>query len=245
MPEYEPEEEYSLDLGAESTPIDEIIAVPIPAAPPPVPAAPPRTRSWRSSSHAADTAAARASAYDAAGNLKIAARGRAEAQRDCGICEGAAMDPVRTLCCGKVFCREHIEDWLYSPASTGLCPACAAPCILPGESGSPRAPPSSRVQSRAASPVRPVAPRRASGLRPSITSDPDVSILPDLEPESADEDAALRVRRAHPPLAPGPDSLVRALSVLGLLLLLAVLSWRGEERGVGEVFSAPEDGVGR
>ncbi|KAJ7473210.1 hypothetical protein FB451DRAFT_1467745 [Mycena latifolia] len=40
----------------------------------PIPAAPPRTRSWRSSSHAADTAFARVSAYDAAGNLKIAAR---------------------------------------------------------------------------------------------------------------------------------------------------------------------------
>ncbi|KAJ7450148.1 hypothetical protein FB451DRAFT_1527807 [Mycena latifolia] len=67
----EPEEEYTLHLGAESMPID---AMHIPAAPPPVPVAPPRTRSWRSSSHAADTAAARASAYDAAGNLKIAAR---------------------------------------------------------------------------------------------------------------------------------------------------------------------------
>ncbi|KAJ7478108.1 hypothetical protein FB451DRAFT_1556926 [Mycena latifolia] len=81
--DYEPEEEYTLYLSAESTPID---AMHIPAAPPrpterspvyappPVRAAPPRTRSWRSSSHAADTAAARASAYDAAGNLKIAAR---------------------------------------------------------------------------------------------------------------------------------------------------------------------------
>ncbi|KAJ7478118.1 hypothetical protein FB451DRAFT_1452318 [Mycena latifolia] len=68
---HEPEEEYTLHLGAESTPID---AMHIPAAPPPVPATPPCTRSWRSSSHAADTAAARASAYDAAGNLKITAR---------------------------------------------------------------------------------------------------------------------------------------------------------------------------
>ncbi|KAJ7478171.1 hypothetical protein FB451DRAFT_1556949 [Mycena latifolia] len=47
----EPEEEYTLHLGAESTPID---AIHIPTVPPPVPAAPPRTRSWRSSSHACE-----------------------------------------------------------------------------------------------------------------------------------------------------------------------------------------------
>ncbi|KAJ7478102.1 hypothetical protein FB451DRAFT_1172442 [Mycena latifolia] len=55
--------------------------MPIPATPPPVPAAPLRARSWRLSSHAADTAVARASMYDTTTNLRIAARGRTETQR--------------------------------------------------------------------------------------------------------------------------------------------------------------------
>ncbi|KAJ7450127.1 hypothetical protein FB451DRAFT_1186899 [Mycena latifolia] len=164
--------EYSLDLDAKSTRIDDITAV-LPASARARRAPGPDTRGWRSSSHAADTAAARASAYDAAGNLKIAMCGHAEAQRDCGICVSAATDPLRRLRCGKVFAGAY-------RGPTGLFPARAAPCVLPGEGGSPRAPPSSRAESRAASLVRPVAPPRRSGLRASISSDRSISILPDL-----------------------------------------------------------------
>ncbi|KAJ6549059.1 hypothetical protein DFH09DRAFT_1366917 [Mycena vulgaris] len=142
--------EYSLDLGAEpvaSTPLPDADDAP----------ALPRRRSWRSSSHA-DEKTRLSSAYDAQGNLKIAARGRAEAKRDCGICEEVAVVPTRTLCCDALFCKEHIDDWIYGPAATGLCPACAAPCVLPPSADvdadaarRPRTPPSSRSQSPAPS----------------------------------------------------------------------------------------------
>ncbi|KAJ7478144.1 hypothetical protein FB451DRAFT_1395932 [Mycena latifolia] len=49
-------------------------------------------------------------------------------------------------------------------------------------------------------------------------SDPAISILPDLDPDSVDDAAPVRARRSHPPFAPGPDSLARALSLHGLLL---------------------------
>ncbi|KAJ7113324.1 hypothetical protein C8R43DRAFT_1039916 [Mycena crocata] len=88
-------------------------------------------------------------AYDKAGRLKIAARAMMEARRDCGICEEVASPPVRTLCCGALFCRAHIDDWLHAPAATGLCPACAAPCSVPAPptNDGTRTPPSSRAES--------------------------------------------------------------------------------------------------
>ncbi|KAF9474287.1 hypothetical protein BDN70DRAFT_815964 [Pholiota conissans] len=30
--------------------------------------------------------------------------------RDCGICFEYAVIPCRTLCCGKIFCTEHLAD---------------------------------------------------------------------------------------------------------------------------------------
>ncbi|KAJ7032551.1 hypothetical protein C8F04DRAFT_654608 [Mycena alexandri] len=56
------------------------------------------------------------------GNLKVVARGRQAAARDCGICEEPAVAPVRTLCCSALFCKQHIDSWIYGPAATGLCP---------------------------------------------------------------------------------------------------------------------------
>ncbi|KAF8996500.1 hypothetical protein BDQ17DRAFT_915403 [Cyathus striatus] len=53
---------------------------------------------------------------------------KAVKDRDCGICFEYAVEPCRTLCCGKIFCREHIADWLEGPSSNGLCPACELPC---------------------------------------------------------------------------------------------------------------------
>ncbi|KAJ3897828.1 hypothetical protein F5879DRAFT_694327 [Lentinula edodes] len=46
--------------------------------------------------------------------------------RDCGICFDPAVRPSRTKCCGKVFCEEHLHDWLHG--SSNRCPACASEC---------------------------------------------------------------------------------------------------------------------
>ncbi|KAJ7148319.1 hypothetical protein C8R46DRAFT_1128158 [Mycena filopes] len=104
MPEYSPELEYTMDLGAESTPLPDDRDITAPA--------PPRTRSWRSASNERERTSqkARSSAYDADGNLKVVVRGRQAAGRDCGICEEPAVAPIRTLCCGALFCRQHIDD---------------------------------------------------------------------------------------------------------------------------------------
>ncbi|KAJ3715195.1 hypothetical protein C8R42DRAFT_726125 [Lentinula raphanica] len=48
--------------------------------------------------------------------------------RDCGICFDSAVRPSRTKCCGKIFCEEHLHDWLYG--SSNHCPACASKCYL-------------------------------------------------------------------------------------------------------------------
>ncbi|KAJ3549435.1 hypothetical protein NMY22_g875 [Coprinellus aureogranulatus] len=53
-----------------------------------------------------------------------------ESDRDCGICFEYAVRPARTVCCGKVFCQEHLEDWLSGPNASNLCPNCDAECSL-------------------------------------------------------------------------------------------------------------------
>jgi hypothetical protein len=80
-----PELEYTLNLGAESTPVtprlDNVdVGVDVGVSAP----VPPRTRSWRPAGHEGEQKA-RSTAYDAAGNLKVAVRGRRAAARDCGI----------------------------------------------------------------------------------------------------------------------------------------------------------------
>lgn len=50
------------------------------------------------------------------------------ADKDCGICFEYAVKPARTMCCGKIFCKEHLDDWLTGPNASGLCPNCDAPC---------------------------------------------------------------------------------------------------------------------
>ncbi|KAJ6597956.1 hypothetical protein B0H10DRAFT_2231821 [Mycena sp. CBHHK59/15] len=134
MPSYTAELEYTLDLGAESTPP----ITPLPAEDPP-----PRARNWRPTTHADEQRS------EAQRRKRTAERARAADARDCGICDEPASGGVRTACCGALFCREHIDDWLYGPASTGLCPACAAPCVLPDTKMHPCTPPSSRAQSPA------------------------------------------------------------------------------------------------
>ncbi|KAJ7738720.1 hypothetical protein B0H16DRAFT_89404 [Mycena metata] len=210
MPEYSPELEYTLNLGVESTPLLDDISAP----------APPRTRTWRSRSNEREQTSqkARSSAYDADGNLKIVARGRKAAARDCGICDESAVEPVRTLCCGALFCKQHIDDWIYGPAATGLCPACESPCVLPPSRSPspllktplgtrPRTPPASRSHSHPSS-------RSAS---PSQHPDIDTT---DVETASATQ--APKYRR------PGADGLVRLLSLgVAAVLLVGALSRRG------------------
>ncbi|KAJ3564535.1 hypothetical protein NP233_g8235 [Leucocoprinus birnbaumii] len=97
--------EYILNLGAESpasvlSPDDRI------------PTPPPRVfRRSRSNS-----------------NGKAPKKPREALDRDCGICFEYAVHPSRTLCCGMIFCFEHITDWLHGPSSDGRCPSCSAPC---------------------------------------------------------------------------------------------------------------------
>ncbi|KAF9525862.1 hypothetical protein CPB83DRAFT_896615 [Crepidotus variabilis] len=52
--------------------------------------------------------------------------------RDCGICFEYAVVPCRTLCCGKIFCTEHLADWLHGPNAEGRCPNCENACSLEG-----------------------------------------------------------------------------------------------------------------
>ncbi|PPR00341.1 hypothetical protein CVT24_004361 [Panaeolus cyanescens] len=55
-----------------------------------------------------------------------------EEDMDCGICFEYSVVPCRTLCCGKVFCEEHLADWLHGPLGQGICPNCENPCSLNG-----------------------------------------------------------------------------------------------------------------
>jgi len=49
---------------------------------------------------------------------------------DCGICFEMAVSPCRMVCCGNVFCLNHISDWLYGSSSDGRCPSCKERCSL-------------------------------------------------------------------------------------------------------------------
>ncbi|KAJ7602586.1 hypothetical protein B0H17DRAFT_1222742 [Mycena rosella] len=51
----------------------------------------------------------RSGAYDAEGNLKVAACERKEADCDWETCAVVAVTPVRTQCCDTLFCKEHID----------------------------------------------------------------------------------------------------------------------------------------
>ncbi|KAK1224070.1 hypothetical protein PQX77_008400 [Marasmius sp. AFHP31] len=80
-------------------------------------AVPMRARNWRSSSFAEKQRKRPRPVRDAV-------------DRDCGICFEFAVSPSRTLCCGKLFCMEHITHWLNCPESDGRCPSCGTLCNL-------------------------------------------------------------------------------------------------------------------
>ncbi|CAK5262395.1 unnamed protein product [Mycena citricolor] len=194
MPQYTPELEYTIDLGAESsesrpiTPVPQFREVT-------------RKRNWRSSSHERDQTHG-SSAYDKEGHWKVAERGRLEALRDCGICEEVATEPLVTDCCGALFCREHINDWLYGPASSPLCPSCQKTCMVPAIDSASS---SSSLASHSAD--------RNRTLSRSRSSSPPVTI---------ESPATRRFARME------YDSIVRLISIaVSALLLLGVLSRRG------------------
>ncbi|KAJ8091620.1 hypothetical protein PM082_020851 [Marasmius tenuissimus] len=106
----------------------------------------PRGRLWRSSSFSEK--------HRRRNTLTNGSRG---VDRDCGICCENAVNPARTVCCGKLYCTEHIVDWLQHPSSEGKCPSCNSPnqgiLTLPSPSNSttaskPIAPPPSVASSR-------------------------------------------------------------------------------------------------
>ncbi|KAF5366123.1 hypothetical protein D9757_010939 [Collybiopsis confluens] len=72
--------------------------------------------------------------------------------RDCSICFGSAIRPVRTRCCGSLFCEEHLNDWLKG--SSNLCPICSASCHLHSDTISLASPMSPTVfQTHTSSPL--------------------------------------------------------------------------------------------
>jgi len=79
--------------------------------------------------------------------------------RDCGICFEAAVAPCRMVCCGNVFCLNHISDWLYGSSSDGRCPSCKKFCSFVRENTSTHPTDGKRidyVQAYSSQPERPV-----------------------------------------------------------------------------------------
>jgi len=81
---------------------------------------PMRRRSWRSSSFSE-----KRKLYG-----KAVVKDAAVVDRDCGICFEVAITPCRMVCCGNVFCLNHISDWLYGSSSDGRCPSCKEMCTF-------------------------------------------------------------------------------------------------------------------
>ncbi|KAJ6492082.1 hypothetical protein C8R45DRAFT_1212922 [Mycena sanguinolenta] len=247
MPEYTPELEYTLNLGAEisrsTTPLpsDSESTTNADVKPKPPSPSPVRTRSWRPEGVEREQKA-RSTAYDAAGNLKIAVRGRKAAANDCGICEEVAVEPVKTQCCGALFCRQHIDEWIYAPTADGRCPACKAPCVLPPSR--PLSPASSPSQYPLPASNTPTPAERKDILGSTTSLRRSGTRTPPPSPLLSSPSSPLRASAVSPGVdvasvssrkytRPGMDALVRLLSgIAALLLLLGALSRRG---GGGEV----------
>lgn len=60
----------------------------------------------------------------------LTSRKSREADRDCGICLETAVKPCRTRCCAKMFCSDHLNDWL---GTSEHCPNCNTPMTIGGE----------------------------------------------------------------------------------------------------------------
>ncbi|KAF9458824.1 hypothetical protein BDZ94DRAFT_1269753 [Collybia nuda] len=148
--------------------------------------------------------------------------------RDCGICFEIAVSPSRTLCCGKLFCLEHITDWLHGSSSDGRCPSCEAPCSLESDTFVLSSPILSRYPSSQPSPSyssrqthRPIpSPLRMSHRRTPSPSDDTRS-----PPTSADRQSPHPIPPPLPfSLSPeGIEILSRLASLVGLTLLLYAL----------------------
>ncbi|KAJ6492084.1 hypothetical protein C8R45DRAFT_1096130 [Mycena sanguinolenta] len=126
--------EYTLKLGAEisrsTTPLpsdsESTTNADVKPKSPPSPL-PVRTRSWCPEGVEREQKA-RSTAYDAAGNLKLALRGRKAAARDCGW----RSSPSKPNAAARYFVGStSTRWWIYASTADGRCPACKAPCVLP------------------------------------------------------------------------------------------------------------------
>ncbi|KAH6893617.1 hypothetical protein BKA70DRAFT_1571430 [Coprinopsis sp. MPI-PUGE-AT-0042] len=96
---------------------------------------------------------------------------KSEADRDCGICPENAIKPCRARCCGKMFCSDHLNDWLGTSEHS---PNCNAPLTLGGDNAimlsSPRNSERSSETPKRATPRRGSMTPSASQSAPRITT---------------------------------------------------------------------------
>ncbi|PPR00546.1 hypothetical protein CVT26_009878 [Gymnopilus dilepis] len=120
--------EYYMDLGAES---------PMPGTPNPLLKDKAFVEQWAAAGIAVPRVPARRSSWRSLSSIdkereRLKTSKKDTVDRDCGICFEYAVRPCRTLCCGKIFCTEHLADWLHGPNAEGRCPNCENPCSLEG-----------------------------------------------------------------------------------------------------------------
>ncbi|KAJ7450115.1 hypothetical protein FB451DRAFT_1410461 [Mycena latifolia] len=221
------EAEPVTSLIVDSTPIDATITVPIPATPPRL-----RPCQPRPCAHAAGVRRATQRTPPPRARARTTPQGtsrswRGAVRRHSGSAgSGTATDPLQTLRCGKVYCREHIEDVrpflsLFNSSFSAVAHTSVV-ALLPRLHG-----PLPRVRRAVRPPRRGWTPPRAAELPRIVAHDIArascgattslwaaclhrvrvVSILPDLNPDTATG---------------------RHYAVLELLPLLAVLSERGQ-----------------
>ncbi|KAJ7627429.1 hypothetical protein FB45DRAFT_921352 [Roridomyces roridus] len=215
MPSFQSDVDYSMDLGAESTPGTEDERATTEAMPEP---------DLRRRVLASSETLRRAAANDMA---QVAARARAAGEQDCGICEESASDALRTQCCGALFCRVHINDWIYGPAASDLCPTCNSTCVLPPPPSSdsgfkrPRTPPSTPSVSRKSS-------MTALSRTSTAASLLSLSTTPESEAEAEPKTEETRTRTKTQSGGTIFDhSWVRVLVLLGALVVVVFNSRRG------------------
>ncbi|TRM64123.1 hypothetical protein BD626DRAFT_493853 [Schizophyllum amplum] len=143
-------------------------------------------------------------------------------ETDCGICFEDATMPCRTLCCGALFCMDHIAEWLHGDESESRCPSCGAICSL---STSLAREPGLHLPIPQPPPPYPTPLPPSSGASSEASSDSDHSDHDQTGPGfSEGDDEASPVRRASPKTLSAavrePDF---AANMAGKLLSIAAL----------------------